>query len=191
MQKHIKIFTIPAIFFIMLAVGCNSMRAKKVETAAVLPPSLTRVDQIDSFSPEAACRQALEVVNNNPYNPTLFEKIFARLVEQCKNSTSPHNADLIWDHFVEPLRLSGKVPPDLVRVTWNYYFSRQFVSLPDTAPVTTYCHDLEEIKASLEKEYELKKAGFEICLQGSPDPHFLNAMYVYNTLWAVCSGTRN
>jgi len=55
--------------------------------------------------------------------------------------------------------------------------------------VSQYCHRLPEIKNNLEKEYQLKKIGFEICQEGSADPHFLNAMYVYNTMWAGCHGT--
>ena len=146
------------------------------------------VSQINSFNPEVACRQALEVTSNNPFDEVFFEKVFARLVDQCRNSKSPANADIIWDHFVVPLKKSGKIPPDLSTTTWNYYFSKSFVSLPNISPVSEYCGDLAQIKKNLEKEYQLKKVGFEICRQGSPDAHFLNAMYVYNTMWAACHG---
>jgi len=81
------------------------------------------------------------------------------------------------------------VPPDLAKNLWNCYFSKQFVSLPAMTPVSQNCHYLAEIKKNMEKEYKLKKAGFEICQQGSPGAHFLNAMYVYNTMWAACNGT--
>jgi len=172
----------------ILLSGCAATKSAEPEVIAVAP-KLTAIHQIDSFRPEAACDQALEVLNQNPYSQEFFEKVFARVVEQCQSSKASSNADIIWDHLVVPLKQSGKVPPDLAKVTWNGYFSRQFASLPGTAPVSHYCHRLPEIKNALEKEYQLKKAGFEICEQGSPEPHFLNAMYVYNTMWAVCHDT--
>ncbi|OCC14208.1 hypothetical protein DBT_2413 [Dissulfuribacter thermophilus] len=147
---------------------------------------LSSIDQIDSFKPEVASAQALEVINNNRYSQEFFEEVFARLVDQCSNSRSPKNADIIWENFVNPLKMSGKVPPDLAVTTWNYYFSSQFVSLPSGSPVTAYCSELPEIKRNIEKEYKLKQAGFNICNQGKPDSHFVKAMYVYNTMWAAC-----
>jgi hypothetical protein len=150
---------------------------------------LTTIQQIDSFNIEVACDQALEVVKNNPYEEEFFEKVFARIVAQSRHSKSEANAHLIWNHFVVPLKQSGRVPPDLATTNWNYYFSRHFISLPATASVNYYCTRLPEIKQSLEKEYQLKKLGFEASDQGSPDTHFLNAMYVYNTMWAACNGT--
>ena len=177
------------LLFILLMAGCAAKKSIVTEPVVSAPPSLTMIHQIDSFKPETACRQAIEVINNNPYEQEFFEKTFARVIEQCQNSRSPANADLIWDHLVVPLKKSGKVPPDLVKTMWNYYFSKQFISLPDMAPVPHYCYRLAEIKRNLEKEYHLKKAGFEVCQQGSPDAHFLNAMYVYNTMWAACHET--
>lgn len=161
-----------------LLAGCTTPRDSR--------RALPSIDLIRSPHPQLACTQALEVINGNPYSQELFEQVFARIVEQLKNSKSPENADLIWANFVVPLRESGKVPADLARTTWNYYFSSQFVSLPSITPVRYCCHRLPEIKKSLEKEFQLKKAGFEICQQGSPEYHFLNAMYVYNTIWAAC-----
>ena len=168
--------------------GCAGRR-KVVAEPEMTPPPLTLIEEIDSFNSEEACRQAVEVINNNPYEQVFFEKVFAQIVRQCHNSKSPANAELIWENFVEPLSLSGKIPPDLAKTIWNYYFSRQFVSLPSQAPVIQYCSRLPEIKKNLEKEYQLKGSGFEMCGQGSPDAHFLNAMYVYNTMWAVCHET--
>lgn len=173
--------------FGMLMAGCAT--DKPAVTAQVSPPPLTTISQIESFNVETACRQALEVVNNNPYEQGFFEKVFARLVNQCRDSKSPANADAIWGHFVVPLKQSGKVPPDLATTMWNYYFSRSFVSLPSIGPVNQYCGRLAEIKKDLEKEYQLKKLGFEVTQQGSPDANFLNAMYVYNTMWASCHST--
>jgi len=171
----------------LLGAGCA--KKQTVIATPASPPPLTTIHQIDSFNPEVACGQALEVINNNPYAQDFFEKVFARVVDQCQNSKSKANADLIWDRLVVPLKQSGKVPPDLAKTTWNYYFSRQFVSLPALGPVSQYCYRLPEIKKNLEKEYQMKKSGFEICQEGSADPHFLNAMYVYNTMWAACHGT--
>jgi len=171
----------------LLAAGCAKKQTMIAQPAFRSP--LTTIHQIDSFNPEVAGRQALEVINNNPYEQVLFEKVFARVVDQCRNNKSKTNADIIWEQIVVPLKQSGKVPPDLAKTIWNYYFSRQFVSLPAMGPVSHYCHRLPEIKNNLEKEYQLKKVGFEICQQGSVDPHFLNAMYVYNTMWAACHGT--
>lgn len=168
----------------LMVAGCAT--EKPAVTSPVAPPPLTVIGQIESFNVEKACGQALEVVNNNPYEQGFFEKVFARLVEQCRDSKSPTNADIIWDHFVVPLKQSGKVPPDLAKTTWNYYFSKSFVSLPSIGPVSQYCGRLADIKKDLEKEYQLKKLGFEATQQGSPDAHFLNAMYVYNTMWASC-----
>jgi len=167
-----------------LMTGCAANR--QASSTMTIPVPLTAVHQIDSFKPEVACTQALEVVNNNPYEQEFFEKVFARIVEQCMNSRAPENADIIWERFVKPLNKTGKVPPDLAKMTWNYYFAKQFASLPGTAPVGHYCNQLGDIKKNLEKEYEMKKAGFDVCKQGNPDVHFLNAMYVYNTLWAAC-----
>ncbi len=174
----------------LFTTGCVSqqpqvklMEMEKPDTA------LTRIDQINSFKTATAAMQALEIVNNNPYSQDFFDKVFQKLVEQCKNSASPENADLIWDHFVTPLRETGKVPPDLVKNRWNCYFSNQFVSLPSTQKLNQCCYQLSEIKQNLEKEFRLKQQGFEICRQGSPETHFLNAMYVYNTMWAACKGT--
>jgi hypothetical protein len=149
-------------------------------------PVLKSVDQINSPSPEIVCTQAREVVSNNPYYQEFFEEVFAKMVEQLRHSKSTANADLIWNQFIVPLRDSGKIPPDMAITTWNLYFSRQFVSLPPVTPVRYCCSRLAEIKKGLEKEFRLKKLGFEISQQGSPDYHFLNAMYVYNTLWAAC-----
>ena len=171
----------------LLLMGCTVKQP--VLDAPVPPLPLSMIDQIDSFNPEVTCSQALDVINNNPYDQAFFEKVFARVVSQCMNCKSPANANIIWDHFVAPLKESGKVPPDLAKTTWNYYFSRTFVSLPALGPVSQYCGRLEEIKKSLEKEYRLKKLGFEITQQGNPDAHFLNAMYVYNTMWACCHDT--
>jgi hypothetical protein len=141
---------------------------------------------INAFLPETAADQAREVVESNPYSQDFFEQAFARLVDQCSGNASPGNAEVIWQRFVEPLSRNGKVPADLARGTWNTYFSRSFVSLPAQGPVAGYCHRLEEIKTGLEQEYRLKTAGFQSTAQGSPDAHFLNAMYVYNTMWAAC-----
>jgi len=183
-QRPIVMFLTLACLFIT---GCAGMNAKTTEADITPPPPrLTSIEQIDSFNVKTACSQGFEVVTSNPYSQELFEKVFARIVEQAKSNKSPRNADIIWDNFVVPLEESGKVPPDLAKRLWNCYFSRQFVSLPSSAPVTHYCHDLTAIKKALEKEYQLKKAGFEVCEQGSPDAHFLNAMYVYNTMWAAC-----
>ncbi len=171
----------------LFVAGCAE-KQKGIAKPDSFPP-LTTVHQIDSFNPAEACRQALEVINNNPYAQQFFEKVFARVVDQCQNNKSRTNADIIWEQLVIPLKRSGKVPPDLATMLWNCYFSRQFVCLPGMGPVAHYCHRLPEIKKKLEKEYLLKKLGFEICQQGSVDPHFLNAMYVYNTMWAACHGT--
>ena len=183
------IFSLGVFLLGLLLVGCVTNKQVVTKPAMTASTSLSMIQQIDSFSPEAACCQAVEVINNNLYEQEFFEKVFGRVVEQCQNSKSQANADLIWDHLVVPLKQSGKVPPDLAKTTWNYYFSRQFVSLSAMAPVSHSCHRLPEVKKNLEKEYQLKKAGFEICQQGSAEPHFLNAMYVYNTMWAACHGT--
>lgn len=178
-----SIRSIPLVLIlVLLLAGCA---AKGKHNTDIKPP-LTSIHQIDSFNIDVASAQALEVVNNNPYEQDFFEKVFARLVEQSRNSKSRENADVIWEEFVTPLKQSGKVPPDLAIATWNYYFSRNFVSLPAMGEVTQSCYRLSEIKKNLEKEYQLKRAGFEVTEQGSPDKHFLNAMYVYNTMWAAC-----
>lgn len=190
MENRTKIRTLWLFLVSMLVVGCSANRPVHTGPSVSPPPSLTMIQQIDSFNPQVACRQALEVINNNPYEQEFFEKIFACVVDQSQNSKSTANADLIWEYLVVPLKQSGKVPPDLVKTLWNYYFSRQFASLPAMAPVSHYCHRLAEIKKNLEREYQLKKLGFEICRQGSPDAHFLNAMYVYNTMWAACHETQ-
>jgi hypothetical protein len=167
----------------LLMAGCAINRNPRADTGN---QALTSISQIESFNTDVACQQALEVINNNPYDQEFFEQVFAKVVEQCRNSKSPSNADIIWEHLVMPLKKSGKVPPDLASTLWNYYFSRQFVSLPKTASMIHYCHRLPEIKEAIEKEYQLKKIGFEVCQQGSADGQFLNAMYVYNTMWAAC-----
>ncbi len=179
-----------SLLFVLLASamagGCTGTTTNVTPVAETARPALTSISQINSFRPETACMQALEVVENNRYSQDFFEKVFARLVKQCGESKSPENADIIWNNFVTPLKSSGKVPPDLVRTTWNRYFSKQFVSLPSPGRVIDYCTRLPDIKQNIEKEYRMKKQGFEICEQGSPDAHFLNAMYVYNTMWAAC-----
>lgn len=173
-----------SILLVLFFAGCG--KKEIVHGEPLTPLRLTSIEEIDSFDPEQACHQALEVINQNPYSEAFFEKGFARVVDRCKNHKASTNADIIWNHLVMPLRQSGKVPPDLAKITWNRYFSRQFVSLPDMGPITHYCNSLADIKKDLEKEYRLKKAGFEVCMQGSVEPHFLNAMYVYNTMWAAC-----
>lgn len=147
------------------------------------------IEQIDSFNSRTACAQGVEVLNNNSFSQELFDNVFAKVVQQCSSSKSPDNADILWEDFVQPLKDSGKVPGDLVVTTWNYYFSKDFVSLPDTSTVSQNCHRLKEIKKNIEKEYQLKIQGFEITLQKAPDTHFVNAMYVFNTMWAACHGT--
>lgn len=176
-------FTLAGIMIIGLMVSGCPMHKKDQPTVI----ALTQVSQIGSFRPEIACGQALEVVNNNPYSQDFFESVFARIVHQCKSSKSPKNADIIWDYFIKPLRQSGKVPEDLAVTTWNYYFSNYFASLPDTGTIENYCYKLAEIKKNMEKEYRMKNEGFEVTEQGSPDSLFLNAMYVYNTMWAACN----
>lgn len=188
MKNTVTICSLMAIVLILMA-GCTSSRFNSGSQATLISQPLTTIQQIDSFKPEVACSQGLEVVGNNPYEQEFFEKVFARIIRQSRNCSSPKNADLIWEHFVEPLQQSGKVPPDLLKTLWNSYFSRQFVSLPSMSPISQQCYRLAEIKENIGKEYQLKKQGFEICKQGSPDIHFLNAMYVYNTMWAVCKGT--
>ena len=183
-MKKIIIFMAAVICF---ASGCAGTQ-KMTNTGAIpIPSPLTMIAQIESFKPEVACSQALEVVNNNPYTQEFFEKIFAKLVVQSKNSANPENADIIGDNFVNPLNQTGKVPPDLAKKLWNCYFSAQFISLPAADSVEQCCHKLISIKKNIEKEYRLKQEGFSACKQGNPDVHFLNAMYVYNTMWAVCS----
>jgi len=171
---------------LLVVMGCVTTTPQVEVSTVKMESPLVTIQHIDSFKPEVACAQALEVINNNPYEQEFFEKVFGRILEQCENSKSPDNADIIWEHFVAPLTKSGRVPPDLAKTTWNYCFARQFVSLPDTAMVVHFCDQLSEIKQNIEKEYRLKKTGFEICKQGSPESHFLNAMYVYNTMWAAC-----
>lgn len=166
----------------MLISGCAMY--KKDEKPVVL---MMQIHQIDSFRPETASGQALEVISNNPYSQEFFEDVFARIVKQCKSSKSPQNADIVWDNFVKPLKQSGKVPENLVVTTWNYYFSSHFASLPVTGKIENYCYKLPEFKKNIEKEYRMKTEGFDATDQGSPDSHFLNAMYVYNTMWAACN----
>lgn len=149
---------------------------------------LTRIDQIDSFKVATACGQALEVLNNNRYSQNFFEKVFARIIDQCESSKSPKNADIIWNNFVKPLKSSGKVPPDLAVTTWNYYFSADFASLPENYTLRQSCSNLTEIKNNIGREYRLKIKGFDVTQQGSPDADFGNAMRVYNTIWAACHG---
>ncbi|MBS3758026.1 MAG: hypothetical protein KGY61_05135 [Desulfobacterales bacterium] len=165
----------------ILASGCSMFKDEKPTVAP-----LHTVQQINSFKPEIACNQAVEVINSNPYSQEFFEDVFAKIVRQCKSSESPKNADIIWDHFVKPLKRSGKVPKNLVVTTWNYYFSSHFASLPDTGAIENYCYKLPEIKKNLEKEYRMKMEGFAAADQGSPDSYFMNAMYIYNTMWAAC-----
>jgi len=191
MRKSTNMVCILGLIIFSMLTGCAGSPFKSDKMAAPVPESLTVIQQIDSFKTQVACSQALEVINNNSYEQEFFEKVFTKIIDQCRNSTSPDNADLIWEHFIVPLNQSGKVPPDLAKDLWNCYFSKQFVSLPDKTPVSQNCYDLAHIKKNMEKEYQLKKAGFEICQQGSPDTHFLNAMYVYNTMWAACNGTDN
>ena len=188
------ILLLAVIAFAHWLAGCSAGKSGNVHNTGPRPALADRVqprenlsiDHIQAFQAAAASRQALEVVQSNPYSQDFFEKVFARLVDQCAHSKSGENADIIWDNFVQPLSRNGKVPPDLARSTWNAYFSRNFVSLPRQGHVTSYCHRLDEIKTGLEKEYQFKTAGFESSGQGSPDAHFLNAMYVYNTMWAAC-----
>jgi len=169
---------------VLLGVGCTGLQTETKSTT--VPATAATIEQIDSFSPPTASRQAFEVIANNPYSEEFFARVFARLVEQCQSSTSPENANIIWENFIQPIKGSGKVPSDLATYTWNCYFSQDFVSLPGYQGAYSCCHQLADIRAALEKEYQLKQAGFAICRQGSPDSHFLNAMYVYNTLWASC-----
>lgn len=183
----IKLHSLLAALFILasLLVGCATTRP---EISQIKPASepLSRIAQIDSYNPQVASEQALAVVNNNGYEQDFFSLVFARLVDQCRDSKATDNAAIIWDNFVVPLKSSGKVPPDLITTTWNNYFSRQFASLPTVESAPYYCQRLPNIKVDLEREYDLKKVGFEITEQGSADTHFLNAMYVYNTMWAAC-----
>ena len=171
----------------IFAAGCAGKQNITPAVSAHAPMPLTMISQIDSFKTEVACRQALEVVNSNPYDQDFFEKIFAKLTEQSQNSAVPENADIIWDNFANPLNQTGKVPPDLVKNLWNCYFSTQFVSLPTTGAIEQSCHKLIDIKKNIEKEYRLKQKGFTACQQGTADVHFLNAMYVYNTMWSACN----
>ncbi len=183
-MKKITILISAVICF--FASGCAGTQ-KMTNTGAIpIPSPLTMIAQIESFKPEVACSQALEVVNNNPYTQEFFEKIFAKLVVQSKNSANPENADIIWDNFVNPLNQAGKVPPDLAKKLWNYYFSKVFSSLPDK-DMTACCRNLSSIKKNIEKEYILKQEGFLACKQGDPDVQFSNAMRVYNAIWAVCN----
>jgi len=189
MKTYMQGLMLTALFFsLIFSSGCVTSE-KKVE--AIAPPPLTGVEQISSFRPEVAADQALEVVQNNPYDSRFFEQVFERLVRQCSSSKSPENADIIWNRFIVPLHNSGKVPPDLARNLWNEYFSMQFVSLPSHGQVREHCYRLSEIKRAIEKEYERKRIGFEVTNQGSADTHFLNAMYVYNTMWAACHDPDN
>ncbi len=184
MMKITRLPIILLLFVLMTGVGCTGLQTETKSTT--VPATAVAIEQIDSFSPSTASRQAFEVISNNPYSEDFFNRVFARLVEQCQSSTSPENADVIWNNFIQPLKDSGKVPADLATYTWNCYFSQDFVSLPSYQGAYNCCHQLADIRAALEKEYRLKQAGFTICRQGSPDSHFLNAMYVYNTLWASC-----
>ncbi len=187
-MKSKKIFLLAMmVFAVLLMTGCLSHNSQNAMTKQSKNSLLTRISQIDSFRPEKACRQALQVINNNPYEQKFFEAVFATIVKQCKSSNSPQNADIIWNQFVRPLKKSGRVPANLVVTTWNYYFSSHFASLPDTGNIASYCHKLPEIKKHIEKEYRLKVDGFAATEQGSPDQHFVNAMYVYNTMWASCN----
>ena len=186
MSKNIINIIVCLLFTSILMSGCSWFQKSEPVTTV---PQLSRIDQIDSFNTERACTQALEVINNNPYSQDFFESAFSQLVNQCESRKSPENADIIWEYFIGPLKVSGKVPPDLAINTWNYYFSNDFVSLPSISTVNQNCHWLIEIKKNIEKEYQLKIKGFEITQQGSPDAHFLNAMYVFNTMWAACNDT--
>lgn len=183
LKNHVILISIIAGMVIFS--GCLSLKTSKpAEKSKTV--SLTSVQQINSFRPATACDQALEVINNNSYSQDFFEEVFTKIIKQCKSSKSPQNADIIWEGFIVPLKQTGKVPEDLAVTFWNYYFSRQFVSLPDTGGIESYCYKLPEIKKNMEKEYQMKKDGFAACEQGLPDSHFLNAMYVYNAMWAAC-----
>lgn len=190
MQRIIHILVLAALG--LWLAGCSTFDSRKPVTydqprqTEVHMQSPLPLGHISAFLPETASDQARAVVESNPYSQEFFEKAFARLVAQCSGNASPGNADIIWQRFVEPLSRNGTVPADLARNTWNLYFARAFVSLPAQGPVTGYCHRLEEIKTGLEQEYRLKTAGFQSTAQGSPDAHFMNAMYVYNTMWAAC-----
>jgi len=184
MKHYRKLIISLVLAALFLTTACTASRQEAVTMPA--NPTLVSITQIDSFNPAIACQQALEVINNNPYSENLFNDAFARIVGLCESNKAPKNADVIWQEFVIPLKNSGKVPPDLARFTWNCYFSRQFASLPAYSPATSCCRRLGEIRKGLEKEYSFKEKGFAITQQGSPESHFLNAMYVYNTLWATC-----
>lgn len=185
-RTNIFLFIVLLSFFSFSISGTGCAGKKSAKNELLQPTSLRKIQQIYSFTPEAACSQAIEVINNNSYDQDFFEKVFAKIIDQCRHNKSQNNAELIWKNFIIPLKRSGKVPPDLATTIWNFYFSREFASLPSINQASQYCRHLSEIKKNLEKEYQLKKSGFEICRQGSPDTHFLNAMYVYNTMWAVC-----
>ena len=188
MQKRIIVFLTGSLLTGQVLTGCvgHETSTADAEMNTSVMQAVSQIEHIDSFNPNAAAGQALEVLNNNPYSEKFFEDVFPRLIAQCRNSKSADNADIIWNRFVSPLKESGKVPPDLAVTTWNYHFSKNFVSLSETAELSHYCRRLPSIKQNLEKEYNYKQAGFEVTEQGSPDTHFLNAMYVYNTMWASC-----
>ena len=185
-MKKALTYTAVLVMAVLPLTACST--TKEVVNSEALAPSTAQVsvNDINSFNMEVACSQALEVINNNPYSEPLFEQTFAKLIQQSKSSISQDNADTIWNHFIEPLKLSGKVPPALAVTTWNYHFAQSFVSLPDSAPAHHYCRQLSHIKQNMEKEYHSKQLGFQATNQGSVDGHFLNAMYVYNTMWASC-----
>lgn len=191
MKKNTKTILAGCLLLGQILSGCANQQAQTAEIEMGPQASLIRIEQIDSFNPEVAAGQALEVINNNPYREELFEQAFAKVIDQCRNSKSTENAEIIWVKFVSPLKESGKVPPDLTVITWNYHFSKNFISIPGTGAVSHYCRQLPAIKRNLEKEYQCKQVGFEITRQGSPDAHFLNAMYVYNTMWASCNQDGN
>ena len=97
----------------ILLSGCAGSKTSTDQAPVVTTPPLTMVHQIDSFKPDVACSQALEVLNHNPYSQDFFDKVFGRVVEQFRSSKAETNAEILWDHLVVPLKQSGKVPPDL------------------------------------------------------------------------------
>jgi hypothetical protein len=66
MRHHIiTVFVSCLVLLSLMITGCAGIRNKKHDTAQ---SALNSVDQIDSFNPEVASRQGLEVVNSNPYS---------------------------------------------------------------------------------------------------------------------------
>jgi hypothetical protein len=174
-----------AAFIIPFLTACQQ-NIPEPEAREHIAPEFIKIADIDSYDPATACRQAVEVLNSNRFSKDFFMDVFRKILANLEQNKNEDNYNIVWDSFVVPLQRNDRIPPDLVKRTWNEYFSLDFISFAGKS-LDGQCSSLTQMYKDVANEYNNKIIGFEVSKLGSPDENMTTAMNIYNAMWAACN----